>query len=420
MTEPSVTNFTAAVVPDSTTAEPDTHDEAPHKESAYTDAVNKRLRTLRKKLLKIVKYEQSNPDDLNPDQLLSVRRKPEIVIAIKELEDFSAQIAVIDHQNAELLKQKEVLQCKEVAVQIAAAEVAAKSVFDKQLESFLYSWYALNIALPQTSTISLSAPKIEALLLLKAALGGQGVPCSEVFAYIESAKLHVEALAKQSESFFPQSSLTYASLGSLLNDLIFPPPPPQFGTTLMADLADDVKEEIIAEPEPSHVDESALKRPGLISRGNKISINFLVPSEVLDKKLEQDVHSQELIPESDADKVSKHDPLLSVAASAAESVSAPQLPTQPHYTATKPPTDAKTAVDAPLKARTHRGNGRRGRGGSNHVKDGNNKRDNKPRAASTMANGPTAESQTLFTKRRSRHFDKPNMTVSIQQVQIDK
>ncbi|KAJ1339340.1 hypothetical protein BSLG_006041 [Batrachochytrium salamandrivorans] len=226
---------------------------------------NKRLRTLRKKLastghndsftipysiLKIVKYEQSNPDDLNPDQLLSVRRKPEIVIAIKELEDFSAQIAVIDHQNAELLKQKEVLQCKEVAVQIAAAEVAAKLVCIK---------YCIASNIDDFS----SAPKIEALLLLKAALGGQGVPCSK-YLHILNLPNFMSRLLLNNLNLFPQSSLTYASLGSLLNDLIFPPPPPQFGTTLMADLTDDVKEEIIAEPEPSHVDESALKRPGLI------------------------------------------------------------------------------------------------------------------------------------------------------------
>ena len=60
-------------------------------EKSFHEALHKRLKMLRKKLAKMENYPM---DDLNPDQIQALERKPLISFAIKELEELSKQLPI--------------------------------------------------------------------------------------------------------------------------------------------------------------------------------------------------------------------------------------------------------------------------------------------------------------------------------------
>lgn len=61
--------------------------------NVYIAILSKRLRTLRKRILKIEKYEsEANTRKLNEDQLMAVQKKDEVNTLIKELEELINQM----------------------------------------------------------------------------------------------------------------------------------------------------------------------------------------------------------------------------------------------------------------------------------------------------------------------------------------
>ncbi|KAI3645938.1 hypothetical protein MP228_008866 [Amoeboaphelidium protococcarum] len=76
----------------------------------YSEIVQKRLRTLKKRLAKIEKYEeqlQAGVDNkLNDDQLAAVSKKGEVLALIKELEDMAALIADKETEDKRAAKKK--------------------------------------------------------------------------------------------------------------------------------------------------------------------------------------------------------------------------------------------------------------------------------------------------------------------------
>ncbi|KAJ1342561.1 hypothetical protein BSLG_002878 [Batrachochytrium salamandrivorans] len=411
-------------------------------EPVYSEAVNKRLRTLRKRLLKASKYEQSSSSDLNPDQLLAIQRKPEVAFAIKELEDLGRQIALLESQEAAQLKAKAEQDRKAAAAQTLSLEAASKSAFDKQLESFLRCWYALNVALPQVpATSALSATKLEALLTLKSALAGMGIPASEISTYFEFTKSHLHALATHSTDTFLNSSTSYVDLGRLLEDLISPPPPPRFGAGISEGTFSDNAESfsvIDASFNPTSggstdkVPQSAEgSAPGDLPpngtlRSSVLAISFLSPSEVLGMYL----HFSYVVSQSHKyaqfnllyllwtplhvanTEADSSIPLNRSAASAAEEVNAKRnSPPTSHktvYLNSVSSTEPSNATNLPAKSR----NGRGGRGGAVHDGSGTNTRGNyrgnKPRPASNATTGEStsAAGQPQVAKRRSRNFER--------------
>ncbi|KAJ1334839.1 hypothetical protein BSLG_007993 [Batrachochytrium salamandrivorans] len=279
----TTTTTTTDTVPISTAA----MDTVSGDEPVYSEAVNKRLRTLRKRLLKASKYEQSSSSDLNPDQLLAIQRKPEVAFAIKELEDLGRQIALLESQEAAQLKAKAEQDRKAAAAQTLSLEAASKVHLDPHY-------------FPATS--ALSATKLEALLTLKSALAGMGIPASEISTYFEFTKSHLHALATHSTDTFLNSSTSYVDLGRLLEDLISPPPPPRFGAGISEGTFSDNAESfsvIDASFNPTSggstdkVPQSAEgSAPGDLPpngtlRSSVLAISFLSPSEVLGQPITQ-------------------------------------------------------------------------------------------------------------------------------------
>ena len=71
-------------------------EEATKNQNSY-EVIAKRLRTLKKRVTKIEKYEEDIAaglkDKLNEDQVLAVQKKGEVVVMIKELEEISKIMA---------------------------------------------------------------------------------------------------------------------------------------------------------------------------------------------------------------------------------------------------------------------------------------------------------------------------------------
>jgi hypothetical protein len=63
---------------------------------ACTDVVNRRLRTLKKRLAKIEKSEKTPVSELNKDQLEALQKKGEVVSTINELEEILKNFNVIE------------------------------------------------------------------------------------------------------------------------------------------------------------------------------------------------------------------------------------------------------------------------------------------------------------------------------------
>ncbi|RKP20892.1 hypothetical protein ROZALSC1DRAFT_27660 [Rozella allomycis CSF55] len=105
----------------------------------YIDVVNKRLRTLRKRLVKIQKYEQQSQGkesgSLNEDQIKAIEKKSEVETLIKELEDLIKNFNAIEmeeQRQAKKNKRQQVLLEKQLAqeVTLQMEQSQAKAIRD--------------------------------------------------------------------------------------------------------------------------------------------------------------------------------------------------------------------------------------------------------------------------------------------------
>ena len=64
----------------------------------YSESLGKRLKALKKRIMKIEKYQETPFEELNPDQIQALEKKPMLEFAIKELEELSKTYSLIDKQ----------------------------------------------------------------------------------------------------------------------------------------------------------------------------------------------------------------------------------------------------------------------------------------------------------------------------------
>ncbi|RUS26122.1 hypothetical protein BC938DRAFT_471201 [Jimgerdemannia flammicorona] len=86
-------------------------DDGGEKKNQYIETLHKRLRTLKKKLLRIEQVEEilnqaDGKDKLNEDQVSMVNKKPDVSIPIRELEDMIKQLSAVEVEDLRLQKQK--------------------------------------------------------------------------------------------------------------------------------------------------------------------------------------------------------------------------------------------------------------------------------------------------------------------------
>ncbi|KAF0520360.1 hypothetical protein F8M41_016362 [Gigaspora margarita] len=140
----------------------------------YIEVVNKRIRTLRKKMAKIEKCEEiirSSPDgknQLNNDQLQSYERKGEVAGALKECEDILKQIENIDKEeikNRKILKEQQDDE-REKAIANAIDEV--KTTYSRSIICLLQFFRLVHFQ--QVNIVQLSQAESEAVETFRAKL----------------------------------------------------------------------------------------------------------------------------------------------------------------------------------------------------------------------------------------------------------
>ncbi|CAG8646071.1 13109_t:CDS:2 [Dentiscutata erythropus] len=139
----------------------------------YIEVVNKRIRTLRKKMARIEKCEEiirSSPDgksQLNNDQLQSYERKGEVAGALKECEDILKQIENIDKEdtkNQKILKEQQ--DEREKATTNAVDEV--KTTYSRSIICLLQFFRLVHFQ--QVGIVQLSQAESEAVETFRAKL----------------------------------------------------------------------------------------------------------------------------------------------------------------------------------------------------------------------------------------------------------
>ncbi|KAI8053831.1 hypothetical protein BDF22DRAFT_681519 [Syncephalis plumigaleata] len=112
----------------------------------YVDVIYKRLRTLKKRLTRIEKYEdivaqyseEELPQYLNEDQRKSIAEKPGIEGAIRELEETHKQLLSVDAEETHSQKKKKQEQEKETRKMIHTAVNDANMQGDKAIETIAF------------------------------------------------------------------------------------------------------------------------------------------------------------------------------------------------------------------------------------------------------------------------------------------
>ncbi|KAI9203931.1 uncharacterized protein BJ171DRAFT_126033 [Polychytrium aggregatum] len=271
----------------------DQADEEP-RANPYCEGISKRLKYLKKKQSRVGRYEGLDRKTLNPDQLLMLEKKPELNMAISELEDLLASFATIEAQEARIAKdqQRKLQQAHAQALQQAIED--QKSVFAAHIQNTLKSFFVLNFLLPNlsASSIAINEQQYHTLTHFRCAVAAvnlEGAESCENF--IDEAHAHlIKYLEGSNEEFVPGTS--YADLAALISGILHPVSAPQFG----------VPEEDLAEAESSEASRDAsLPQPlanlELTTKTNTIS--FLSPSECLEPALGEPVPADDLAEKSD-------------------------------------------------------------------------------------------------------------------------
>ncbi|TPX69999.1 hypothetical protein SpCBS45565_g02096 [Spizellomyces sp. 'palustris'] len=247
--------------------------------SPYVEVVNKKLRALKKKLTKVEKYEQLEKKDLNQDQIQALERKPEVVSAVKELEDVVKQIAVTEAEESKVQQQKQqaLEQTAQLRVERAVQEVKAAS--SRTTREILQLFYVLNITLPSivTSNLPITDEQYNALAYFRAVITGVGLEQADSTEdFLQSAESHLHKyLERQDEPFV--HGVTYGQLAAVVDTILNPPAPPKFGT-------ENFEEAILEEPTAEDTglpEEERDHVTGHSIASNLGTISFFNPSEVL-------------------------------------------------------------------------------------------------------------------------------------------
>ncbi|KAI9596089.1 hypothetical protein BDF19DRAFT_439591 [Syncephalis fuscata] len=141
----------------------------------FIDVIYKRLRTLKKRLARVEKYEdivaKHTPEELsqhlNEDQRKAIAEKSGIEGAIRELEETRKQLLSIDVEETRSLKKKKQEQEQEMKKTVRSAVNNATIQGDKAIEAVVNYFYAVSQLLPQAVQNSTSAPSEADLIAIE-------------------------------------------------------------------------------------------------------------------------------------------------------------------------------------------------------------------------------------------------------------
>ncbi|KAJ3033071.1 hypothetical protein HDV00_006803 [Rhizophlyctis rosea] len=251
------------------------------KKNPYIEAINKRLRTLKKRLAKVEKYEQEDSISLNPDQIVAIDRKPEVVAAVKELEDVFKALSVVELEEARAARIEQEAREAAKQVEIARAEQNAKAAADEHLRELIKLLHLWDVPLSCNAPIphSLSEEQCNAIAYFRAMTTGAGRVINDVESLVENSGTFIKKyLDRSPESVF--SAISYAELYDLISNILFPPPPPKFGQE--DDLPENHDQDYTTEdPSSAEFEEGADSVTPEVASAGGAQISFFNPSEVL-------------------------------------------------------------------------------------------------------------------------------------------
>ncbi|KAJ3399974.1 hypothetical protein HDU80_007410 [Chytriomyces hyalinus] len=198
---------------------------------ACAELVNKRLRTLRKRLTKLESYESQPREKLERDQVEALSKKPEVEASIKELEEVVKALAIAEVEEIKAANERDRLAKMTEELKVATAVMEHQSQERHRLKKSVELNFALSTLLPNISlintTIRMTEPQFKALTDLRSIVLGN-FPVSDTKTVLESAELVVSKYLNDSTDEF-SCGISYVELSSLVSNLVTPPPLPKFG-----------------------------------------------------------------------------------------------------------------------------------------------------------------------------------------------
>ncbi|KAJ3052108.1 hypothetical protein HK097_006883 [Rhizophlyctis rosea] len=218
----------------------------------YIEAINKRLRTLKKRLVyrligctiaplqksdriafqaKIEKYEQSDKNELNADQVAAIEKKPEVLSAYKEFEEVLKQLGVVELEEFKASKAQQRAQEAAKQAEINQAVQNAKGEANESIRELIKLLHLWDVPLANSAPIphSLTEDQVFALAFFRAKTTGAGEEGRyTVDSLVDQSEHYLKKyLERSKEDFYRQTS--YADVYNLISDLLYPPAPPKFG-----------------------------------------------------------------------------------------------------------------------------------------------------------------------------------------------
>eukprot|EP00833_Pecoramyces_ruminatium_P014061 jgi/Orpsp1_1/1188093/evm.model.d7180000062395.1 len=282
------------------------------KVNKYLNIVNKKLRTLRKRMNKIEKYENCDIKELNADQISTIKKKSEVSALIKEFEDLHKQYTLFDEQDQKEQETIKKLQDEKLVKEINEKVENEKKLHSSQLQYLFKISYALNVVI-NTRKITFSHSELNALSYVRNVLLGSN-EVNENNNQKSDGEILLEKLYEKSMDECCEG-VTYKDVNDLINLIINPPQvtKKENSQTLSFFSQDATVDYDEQQPQPhqqllfkTNKDEEIVK-----DEMNEVSIsiskiNFMQPNECIDEEIEefqQDENSiqenQELVNETD-------------------------------------------------------------------------------------------------------------------------
>ncbi|KAI9144906.1 hypothetical protein BKA69DRAFT_1172438 [Paraphysoderma sedebokerense] len=263
------------------------------KKFGFAEIVNKRLRTLKKRLAKIEKYETTEVSSLNADQLEAVKSKPVVSSLIAELTELSNSLTSLEVDELKQLKrqQKQFHLEKQASIAKSVSEAVKNSA---NLTKFMLKLLSSLDTLIKNQSDDLNENTLDLLHNVKSLLLPSVSPSDlddmSVAELDQGLNFAKKVLNKDENavSEFESDSLTYADIFNRINDLTTPAPQtedtlPEEDTTQSAAEAEPSTESFaeqvaqIEQPSANQVSEDMSEQ--LQSQGGRVS--FLTGEEFI-------------------------------------------------------------------------------------------------------------------------------------------
>lgn len=191
--------------------------ETSERKNSYSDLVQKRLRTLRKRQAKLESYAALDVTELQRDQVEALAKLPEVKSLVRELEEVLKQMSVLEVDEARYERNLAKKREAEIMSRVKEARKESLTSLDELFKA-LYQWNVLY----EQSKPELDEHVSTALLYLRGLVSGAGLqPLETMDVFVENARHHWNMFVNESSDEFMGS--TYKELFKLTQTFVGAP-----------------------------------------------------------------------------------------------------------------------------------------------------------------------------------------------------